>query len=378
MSENPRGLLMKRKSTANFDEVFKEVHAISDMNFEDKVVDLETVRVLDDGNEKVPGIHLEVPGMGVLGLTDWSKRQLGSLLGINFQKWFDPKIVTAGEIQQEMTRRFARTHQSNKIRARAFAPNAPGKKVADGFIRAILSPTYAPIDDIRVFDRLAKRFRHHMSELSFIRNHLGSDFYNDRASHFTVVGEPINMGPIDRKHPDEKVRRIYDMAEREGLLPEDDWVYQGYHMRNSEVGYTAITIDATTFRLVCLNGAVVSVKDGRLLYRMHRGLDDDAIDALLDGSFRKMPGAWDQNKRRLLALQSAALEDPLAEIIKFLDRVKATKLFQDKVKEAYDMEPLATRYGVLQAITRAAQAEEDMDKRFELEELAGKYMSLAV
>ena len=374
---NPRGLLMQRKTVVKFDDVLDRIHKLHDRNFKDQVVDLDKVKVLADGNDKKPGIYLDVPDMGKLTLTDWSKSQLGSILGIKFDKWFDPVIVKAEEIQQELVRRFSRTHESRKIRARKFDAKDPGSKYADGFCRAVLSPTYAPIDDVRIFDRMAKRFRGQMNDVNFMQNHLGTDFYNDRASHYTIVGEPINMGPIDRKHPDDRVRRIYDIAEKEGALPTEDWVYQGYHMRNSEVGYTAVIMDGFTFRLVCLNGAIISIKDGRLLYRVHRSLDDEAIDSLLDGAFRKMPEAWERNRKMMVALRDVAVEDPEAEILKFLNRQKATKAFQDAAKEAYNSEPLPNRYGIMQALSRAAQQETDMNKRAELEEMAGHYMALA-
>lgn len=377
MSRNPRGLLMQRKKVVKFDDVFDRITQLHDRNFKDQVIDLEKVKVLPDGNEKKPGIYLDVPDMGKLSLTEWSKRQLGSILGIKFDKWFDPEVVKADEIQEELVRRFSRTHESRKIRARQYDAKDPGSKHADGFVRAILSPTYAPIDDIRIFDRLGKRFRGQMSDVGFLQNHIGTDFFNDRASHYTVVGEPVNMGPIDRKHPDKRVRDIYDIAEREGALPEEDWVYQGFHFRNSEVGYTAVTIDSSTFRLVCLNGMIVTVKDGRLLYRVHRSIDDESIDSLLDGAFRKMPAAWERNRKQMVALREAVLEDPEAEILKFLNRQKATKSFQELVQKAYEAEPLANRYGVLQALSRAAQEEADMDKRVELEEMAGQYLALA-
>ena len=376
MSQNPRGLLMQRKKLLKFEEVSDRIHTLHDRNFDDQVINLDKVRVLPDGNEEMPGIYLDVPNMGKLSLTEWSKRQLGSIVGVKFNKWFDPEFIKPEEIQEELVRRFSRTNESRKIRARKFGPKDPGAKHADGFCRAMLSPTYAPIDDVRIFDRLGKRLRGQIGDMEFM-HHLGTDFFNDRSSHFTVVGEPVNMGPIDRKHPDERVRRIYDIAEKEGELPKEDWVYQNFHLRNSEVGYTALTIDSSTFRLVCLNGVIVTVKDGRLLYRVHRSINDESIDGLLDDAFNKMPDAWKNNKRQMIALRENVLLDPEAEILKFLNGQKATKLFQKAVTEAYETEPLANGYGVLQALSRAAKDEPDMDKRVELEEMAGRYLSLA-
>lgn len=374
---NPLGLLMKQKKVTKFDTVLERITDLHDLNYPDRVVDLKDVRVCKAGSQEHPDVALEVPGIGILNMTDWSRRQLGGMLGVQWNKWFNPDTVKPEEIQQEMQRRFSRTGQSSKLRARRFKKGDPGAKKADGFLRAVLSPTYSSIDDIRVFGRLAAKFRGRMDELSFIKNHLGTDFYNEKASHYSVVGPPVNMGDIDRGHSDPRVRGIYDMAEREGLLPDADWVYQGFHVRNSEVGYTAVTIDATTFRLVCLNGAIVTISDGRLMYRMHRGIEDEGIDVLLDSAFRKMPGVWDLNQRRMAGLKDRIIGDPKEEITKFLEKNKASKTFIEAVIKAYEEEPLMSGYGVLQALTRAAHQETDMDKRYEIEELAGKYMSQA-
>jgi hypothetical protein len=374
---NPRGLLMGQKKLIKFDTVVEQIEKQHDLNFEDRTVELKDVKVVKAGTEKEPDINLDVPGIGILQTTNWSKKQLGSILGVQWNKWFKPEHISYSEIHEEMTRRFKRVGHINKIRARRFQPGDPGNKHADGYLRAVLSPTYSAIDDVRVFGRLAAKFSDRMSDLRFMRNHLGTDFFNDRGSHFTVIGDPINLGPIDRKHPNPQVRRIYDLAEAEGALPDCDWVYNGFHFRNSEVGYTALSIDSSTFRLVCLNGAIVAIKDGRLLYRMHRGIDDDGIDGLLDGAFRKMPGAWELNHRRLVSLQEDVIDDVAAEIERFLERQKAPKKFVEQVKQAWEAEPLPNRYGVMQAITRAAKAELDMDKRAAIEEIGGRYLAQA-
>lgn len=374
---NPQDYLKRVMTINSFDEVRDRVVKLHDQNFPDQIVDMSKVRVRQDGNKKKPGLLFEVPRLGMLTMTSHSERQIGSMLGCQFSKWFDPEIMKPEEIQRELQLRFSRRNLSCKVRARRHPKGAPATKYSDGFARAFLSPSYSPIDDIRIFDRLKKRFGRSIGDHGFLKNHLGTDYYNDRASHYTVVGDMVDLGPIDRNHPNKSVRDIYDIAEQEGALPDNDWVCQCYHLRNSEVGFTAITIDSTTFRLVCLNGAVISVKDGRLLYRMHRSISDDDIDTLLDGAFRKMPTAFEHNKRRMTALQQQAVEEPDAEIKAFLERQKASKGFIEKVQEAYKEEPLGTAYGILQALTRAAKSESDMEKRLELEELGGRFLARA-
>jgi hypothetical protein len=124
---------MQRKKLLKFEDVSDRIHTLHDRNFKDQVVDLEKVRVVPDNNDKKPGVYLEVPNMGKLSLTDWSKRQLGSILGVKFDKWFDPAVVKAEEIQEELVRRFSRTHESRKVRARQYDPKDPGSKQSTTF-----------------------------------------------------------------------------------------------------------------------------------------------------------------------------------------------------------------------------------------------------
>lgn len=372
---DPEVLLSQRKTLLKFEDVLTRIHAESDLNFEDCVVDLEKVRVVPNKSGGLPDVCLEVPSVGKLTLTDWSKKQLGALVGVRFDKWFDPEVVTAEEIQQELQRRFARTREVRKIRARRFRGEHSGD--ADGYCRAVLSPSYAPIDDVRIFDQLQKCFHSQVGDFRFMQDRLGTDFYDDRTSNYAMVSDRISLGPINREHPNSQVRRVYRMAEAEGLLPEEDWVYQGLCFRNSEVGYTALTVDADMFRLLCLNGAIISTDGGRILYRTHRAIDDGAIEKLLRVVFTSTPALLERNRKMVTALSNAATEDPVTEMLKFLERQKATKAFQEAAIEAYAKEPLANRYGVMQAIARAARDVADMNRRVELEELAGRYMAQA-
>jgi hypothetical protein len=207
-------------------------------------------------------------------------------------------------------------------------------------------------------------------------NHLSKKtrWGDDRCNHFTLVGDPINMGAIDRNHPDPAVRNIYDIAEAEGALPKDDLVYPGFHMRNSEVGFTAITIDEFSFRLVCLNGMMITVGDSRLLYRQHRPIEDAALDQQLKSVFSQAPVRWERTRNQLTNMQDSSVDHPQALIESELKRLDAPKHFREAAIKAFDKEPIKTNYGILQAITRAAQDYDDMNRRFEFEAMAGNVL----
>jgi hypothetical protein len=326
-------------------------------------------------------LNMDLPGIGSYVMTDWSKHQLGQKLGIQWDKWYNPKCVNPAMIQEELQRRFSHSGESCKIRTKRYRKGAPGLKVADGYMRAVLSPTYEPIDDEKIFDRCERKFTTQLETLGFMKDHHNKHavWGNDHCNYYTLVSsEPINLGDIDRNHPNPDVRRIYDIAEREGKLPEADYVYPGLTMRNSEVGYTAVIIDEFSLRLVCLNGMIMSVGDSRLLYRQHRPIEEAALDKQLSDVFSKLDSRWLLTKHRLQLLSGITIYDAEKEIEAQLNKLEATKLFIKAAQDAFKLEPLDNMYGVLQAITRAAQGvNEDMDKRVDLEEMAGRLLAKA-
>ena len=118
--------------------------------------------------------------------------------------------------------------------------------------------------------------------------------------------------------------------------------------------------------------------DSRLMYRQHRPIEEAQLDKQLNEVFNKVDKRWLQTKTNLLLLSGIPVNDPDKEILLQLTKLEATKKFIVAAQEAYKLEPLATMYGVLQAVTRAAQdINEDMDKRFDMETMAGRLVSMA-
>lgn len=366
-----RGLSLEQtKKLVKFEHVRESVSQHHDLKNPDITLPMDRIRLTEN-------LDVEVPNSGTYHMTNWAKKQLGSLLGVQWDKWFDPKIVDHEQVQRELQLRFSKTGDQRKLRTMRFKEDAPGIEGCDGYLRAVLSPTYHPIDDERIFDRLEKQFGGLSSELNFMPNHLSkkSSWGNDHCNYYTMVGNPINMGAVDRNHPDPQVRRVYDMAALEGALPEDDLVYPGFNIRNSEVGYTAITIDEFSFRLLCLNGMMLTVGNSRLMYRRHVPIEDAALDKQLKNVFEQAPVRWEITKQRISVARYLEIEKPAEAIDEELKRLDAPKHFRDLAVKKHEVEPLKTGYGVLQAITRAAQEYEDMDKRFEYEAMGGKVLN---
>lgn len=363
-----RGLSLEgQKDLYRFEDVRREVAVQNALNNPDVVVEMDKLRI-------TPELNIEIPKGGTFKLTGWAQKQLGSILGVQWDKWFDPKLVDHNMIQQEIQRRFSKTGDQRKLRTRQFKSDSPGVEGCNGYLRAVLGPTYFPIDDERVFARLEKKFLGNLENLRFMKNHLSrkSNWGNDHANHYTLIGDAIDLGGIQMEHPDKRVRQAYEMAAMSGELPDRDYMYPGFHMRNSEVGYSAITVDEFNMRLVCYNGMMVTTGDSRLMYRQHRPIEDAALDNQLNDVFEKVPVRWETTRLKLTAMHGAVIEDVPKHITDTLTKLKAPKHFIEAAIKAHEEEPLPTEFGVLQAITRAARDIEDMDKRFEFEALAGR------
>jgi len=368
----PRGLnLENSKKLIKFEAVRQSVAEQHALKNEDIVIEMSKIRV-------TPALAMEVPNIGTFTMTNWAKKQLGSALGIQWDRWFDPKLVDHNMVQEEIQRRFSKTGDVRKLRTMKFRSGIPGVPGCDGYMRALLGPTYHPIDDERVFDRLERKFGPQVSDFKFMKHLARKDEWGtDHSTHYTMVGPQISLGAINRDHPDEKVRHWYGVAAMEGKLPEEDFIYPGFHVRNSEVGYTAITIDEFSFRLVCLNGLMMTVGDARLMYRQHRPIEDAELDKQLDQVFTRGPERWERTRKQLLTAQEFAIENP-AEFLEIeLKRLEAPKHFRDAAIKAFEKEPLPTGYGAIQAVTRAAQEYADMDQRYEYEALGGRLLQRA-
>lgn len=366
-----RGLSLEdTRRLVKFDDVRREVGERAALCNPDEKIEMHKLRI-------TPELDIEIPKMGTYRMTDWAKKQLGSILGVQWTKWFDPKLVNHDRVQDEIQHRFAKTGDVRKLRTARFKDGTPGVPGCDGYLRAILGPTYHPIDNERIFDRLEREFGSRVGQFNFMKNHLHrkGSWNNDHCHHFTLVGDPINMGAIQRDHSDKNVRDVYTIAAAEGMLPSDDIVYPGFHMRNSEVGFTAVTVDEFSFRLVCLNGMMVTVGDSRLLYRQHRPIDDATLDKQIGEVFENAPVRWEGTRQRLTEMRENEVDDAEKMIDDVLKRMDAPKHFREHAVKSFEAEPLRTEFGILQAITRAAQEYEDMDQRFEFEALAGRFMA---
>jgi hypothetical protein len=325
-----------------FDDVRERVATISDYNLQDTVVDMTATHV-------TPSLDFAIPGVGILEMTQWSKSQISSMLGVKWDKWF--KDIDHEDAQDELQRRFKNQNLECLVRGRRhLEPKAQNQ----GTLRAFLSPSYHTIDDRQILDALAaSKFGPHLEEIQFVEWHRLRHMFTDKSTHLTgLMGDPVE---------------VFD----------GDVYYHGLHIRNSEVGYSSITVDDFWFRIICLNGMMTMVGNRSLYKQRHIHVEQDKLEESFDTLWAQIQDRQEQVEDALEDAAEEKMRDPLLRMREFLRRKSVPKYLIDTATTHYETDPIPTRYGVVQAITAAAKGLEDPDSRMDLEKIGGQFLLAA-
>jgi len=341
-SVSPPALFNSRADEQTFDEVFNKVTSHADLALPDQVLPVSRLRATTDG-------FIDTPGLGQLSLTTWSRQQLANILGIRWDRWFASDLVAPADRAGEINRRFQRSNGIWKIRARSRAADEPA--TGDAVLRAFVSPTYAPIDDLPVFETLRRVLPGQVEEFRFVRLDC-----TPQSSQYAVVSlAEVDLGV---RGPD---------RHRNGFL-----------IANSEVGARSLSILTWIWRLVCTNGMVAAASQ---IFRMiHRRRKTESIDGRIAEAFKLLPEKWEQAASTLRRARQDAFEDPSAALPALqvlLENNPQLRPMSQAVFDAFEEDPELNRFGIVQAFTRAAQRFTP-ERRLMLEEFAGNVAARAM
>jgi len=99
----------------SFADVYQSVMQRSGEMLPDQVVHVADLRMTPEGN-------ITLPGALCYRINDHAKRQISSLLGLRWEKWFGS--ASGEERAEEVNRRFQRTPGEKKIRNRCTSPRS--------------------------------------------------------------------------------------------------------------------------------------------------------------------------------------------------------------------------------------------------------------
>jgi hypothetical protein len=240
-------------------------------------------------------------------------------------------------------------------------------RTLDGSVRAILSDSYRPLDNYDLAEAV-------LPKLTTLQAQVVSSEVTDSRFYLKAVTDRI-----------------------QGEVKKGDMVQAGLVVSNSEVGQGSLRVEALDFRLVCLNGMIRE----SAIRKAHLGRGARGMDAIEDAReyFRDETRAAD-DRAFFLKVQDAAAS--MFDEIRFTKRIEqyaeAQTIAITREPEAV-VELTAKRYGLndtertgilrhlltggdmskwglANAITRAAQDVESYDRATELEALGGQVVEL--
>ena len=244
-------------------------------------------------------------------------------------------------------------HWKEQVDGRAFTLrlrnlNEPDSRTgAHGFVRAFMTDRFSKFDNLEMLDVMEPFIRANDLELQ-----LGA--HTDQSFHLRLLSPDfIEMGTEAKSDP-HKV---------------------GIHVLNSEIGKHIFHGDFLVYRQVCTNGLVSLFDKKHLFHHKHVGVELHEIRTSISAGLEKMQDYTEITVERLKSLKASPVTDPLRELHRSLKAGRATDEFVSLAMQSYEEEPIPTRFGVIQAITRAAQKLPTFDARVQMEELAGRLLA---
>jgi hypothetical protein len=159
----------------------------------------------------------------------------------------------------------------------------------------------------------------------------------------------------------------------------DDLIIGGLLLTNSETGHKALRVEPRTFRVKCSNGMVI---EEFMTRQIHLGNDHDMPDEMIylsiRRSIRELFSRFGEIIQTLKETTEIKVNNPQRVINNVVEHYRLSETQKENILIAFGAEPEYDKYGIANAVTRAAQGEESWEKGIELERVGGKLIVLPI
>lgn len=211
---------------------------------------------------------------------------------------------------------------------------------------------------------------------AWIRAFLSSDYVAYNNAHVAeTVQELLNGANVSAKSFVLEETHLYLKVVSEEIVQHDFGLKAGVMIGNSEVGLGSVSVEPFVFRLACTNDLVVSKEQSFRHPHTRLTVHELRLGAALAISiaFEVAASVLD----RFLKTREEPLRDPVETIRHLAEARSMSRKFADEVVSSYASEPEATRFGVINAFSRAAQTLAPLE-RIEVERFAGSLLDAAL
>jgi hypothetical protein len=157
----------------------------------------------------------------------------------------------------------------------------------------------------------------------------------------------------------------------------DDLIIGGLLLVNSETGHRALRVEPRTFRVQCSNGMVI---EELMTRQIHLGNGNDEFDEMvylsIRRSIRELFGRFGEIIQILRETTEIKIKNPQRVINNVVEHYRLSEEQKENILIGFGTEPEYDKYGIANAVTRAAQNEESWEKSLELERIGGKLITL--
>jgi len=144
----------------------------------------------------------------------------------------------------------------------------------------------------------------------------------------------------------------------------------GITLGNSEVGEGSVFVAPFIYRLVCSNGLIVAKKE--ITFRhTHRGYGEYSLGNAINDAVKEAQ----VSKVLFEQTQTKQIADPMDEIVKMLKKLNLPSRMAEGVQEAFNIEPVSSGFGIINALTRYAK-DSELTERVMIEKSASKLLSV--
>jgi len=217
-------------------------------------------------------------------------------------------------------------------------------------VRAVLSERYRVMDNLPLVQALAKTI-------------------NAQADvRYCITDERLHIQAVSSKRdvtPPSALRKLGDISK------------VGLYISNSEIGAGALNVASLIYRLACLNGLITTSR-GAGCKEIHLGRNDFDFRGILQTT---IPAVLDSAETTLKAFQrtpNVPLEvKPREAIRNVTDRFRLTGDDNERINEAFRIEPGERVYDIINAATRASNGDNlPLDRRVRLQDVGGRMVAM--
>lgn len=203
----------------------------------------------------------------------------------------------------------------------------------------------------------------------WLRAFLSTDYVAYNNAHIAeTVKELLRQADVSVKSFVLEETHLYLKVISEEIADRDSGLKAGIMIGNSEVGLGSVSVEPFVYRLLCTNDLIVTQEKSFRHAHIHLTASEmrrRMADAVAE-AFRIANSVLD----RFVATHAEPVVDPVETIRRLAEARKMSQKFADEVVSSYAAEPEPTRFGVINAYTRAAQKLGPL-QQIEVERFAG-------